>query len=218
MDPVVQPPLPRTFYARDPVEVARDLLNKMVYRRSREGLVAGRIVEVEAYLADADPACHAARGRTLRNRVMFGRAGLLYVYPIHARYCLNAVTEYEHRGSAVLIRAIEPIEGIDLMAQRRGNVRLLELTRGPARLCEALQVARDLDGWDLTWGRRIWIGRELPSASPITIARSPRIGVTSAEELPLRFFADGNPFVSGPRSWHSKPARVRRRTFRKTGG
>jgi DNA-3-methyladenine glycosylase len=192
--------LPADFYARDPIIVAQQLLGKCLVRRSRAGLVRGRIVEVEAYLARNDPACHAFRGPTQRNCVMFGPAGRLYVYAIHSRYCLNAVTECRGMGSAVLIRAVEPLEGIRLMQVRRGKDRLLDLARGPARLCEALDVDRRLDGWDLTRGRQIWIEEDPAPLTPWRMGRSPRIGVTSAHDWLLRFFVEDNPFVSGRRT------------------
>jgi len=130
---------------------------------------------------------------------MFGRAGLLYVYPIHGRHCLNAVTEPRGIASAVLIRAVLPLKGIELMQQRR-ECSLSDLARGPARLCEAFSVDRTLDGWDLTRGTRIWI--EQPDDDVVSdqqIAVTPRIGVTSGHSLELRFFLKGSPFVSGPR-------------------
>lgn len=189
--------LPRSFYDRSVVEVARDLLGKLLVRRTPEGLTSGRIVETEAYLAAGDSACHAARGRTRRNASMFGPPGHAYIYSIHSRWCLNAVTEPQNVPSAVLIRAIEPLAGADLMRLRRGRDKLLDLARGPARLCEALALDRTMDGWDLTLGRRLWISAEPESAvASARIATSPRIGVTSAHDLPLRFFLAENPFVS----------------------
>jgi DNA-3-methyladenine glycosylase len=130
---------------------------------------------------------------------MFGPAGRLYVYSIHARSCLNAVTEARGRGSAVLIRALEPLKGVPLMQTRRQRELLRDLTRGPACLCEALDVDRRLDGWDLTRGRSIWIEEGAGATGQWEMACSPRIGVTSAEQLPLRFFVADNRFVSGPR-------------------
>ncbi len=193
-------PLPREFYARDVVVVARELLGKLLVRESDRRRLTGRVVEVEAYLAQGDSACHGARGRTRRNASMFGPAGHAYVYSIHAHWCLNAVTEDEGVASAVLIRAVEPIDSADLMARRRRTDRRTDLTRGPARLCEAFGVNRALDGWDLTHGERLWIcAGENPPLPQADIGVSPRIGVTSAREMPLRFFVAGNPFVSGPR-------------------
>jgi DNA-3-methyladenine glycosylase len=193
-------PLPRAFYDRDPVLVARELLGALLVRGAGSEQCAGRIVETEAYLAAGDSACHSHRGKTRRNATMFGRPGLLYVYSIHSRYCLNVVTEQEGVASAVLIRAVEPVTGIELMQQRRGQIRLLDLARGPARLCEAFDVDRRLDGTDLTIGKQVWIAPD-PSGDGVhrPIAVSPRIGVTSAHELPLRFFRAECRFVSGPR-------------------
>ena len=196
--------LPRSFYARDPVTVAKELLNTCLLRRTPEGVTGGRVVETEAYLAKADSACHAARGPTPRNRVMYGRPGLLYVYAIHSRFCLNVVTESKGVPSAVLIRAIEPLRGVGLMETRRGTRDLSRLARGPARLCEALSVDRSLDGWDLTKARRIWIEAGSRGAGDLAVGNSSRIGVTSAHDLPLRFFVDGSRYVSGPRHHHHK--------------
>ncbi len=213
-------PLPRSFYARDPRDVARELLGKWLLaveqdRNCNEGeppnLVGGRIVEVEAYLSRRDSACHASRGPTPRCATMFGPAGHAYVYAIHGRWCLNTVTEDIGQGSAVLIRAIDPHFGLASMQARRGpDKRVLDLVRGPARLCEALGITRQFDGWDLTLGQRLWISDappfdQFPSdiASPLypppRIRRSPRIGVTSAQGRLLRFFWADCPFVSGRR-------------------
>jgi DNA-3-methyladenine glycosylase len=194
-------PLSSDFYSRDVIEVARDLLGKRLIRSAAEGLASGRIVEVEAYLRQGDPASHASRGRTRSNAAMFGPPGRAYVFPIHSRFCLNAVAEPEGAPAAVLIRAVEPLEGLPLMQRRRRVVRPLDLARGPARLCEAFDVDRRLDGWDLTIGRRLWIAADdQPRSGESNIAVSPRIGVTSAADLALRFFFHGSRFVSGPRS------------------
>jgi DNA-3-methyladenine glycosylase len=193
-------PLPREFYARDPMVVARELLGKILVRES-EGLASGRIVEAEAYLSSRDSACHASRGRNRKNAAMFGPAGHAYIYMIHARWCLNAVTEEVDQPSAVLIRAIEPLTGIELMQQRRGaEMALRDLARGPARLCQALAITREFNTHDLTLGRDLWITAD-PSASGGShrIHRSRRVGVTSAHARLLRFFLANNPFVSGSR-------------------
>ncbi len=199
--------LTRNFYERNPVEVAHELIGKHLVRRTSEGLCSGVIVETEAYLATDDPASHSYRGRTRKNGTMFGRAGLLYVYPIHARHCLNAVTESRGVASAVLIRAVMPLQGIELMQQRR-QCPPIDLARGPARLCEAFAVDRRLDGWDLTRGTRLWI--EQPDEAVVgnqQVVVSPRIGVTSGHALELRFFLKGSPFVSGPQVRHAHPQR-----------
>jgi DNA-3-methyladenine glycosylase len=210
MDPQ---PLSRAFYARDPASVARDLVGKQLIRQSPAGLAAGRIVEVEAYLSGRDPACHANRGMTRRNATMFGPPGHAYVYMIHSRWCLNAVTEDVGLGSAVLIRAIEPLVGLDLMRERRGREQLLDLARGPARLCQSLDVTKQFDGWDLTVGRELWIADD-PSANStaLRIIRSPRIGISSARHRLLRFYLAGSKFVSGRRMAVAKRTLSRRLT------
>ena len=190
-------PLTRAFYSRDPVVVARELLGAILIHDSDEGRTVGRIVETEAYLAEGDSACHASRGQTKRNGTMFGPAGLAYVYSIHSRYCLNAVTETERVPSAVLIRALEPIEGLPLMQARRGTQKLLDLCRGPARLCEAFGIDRAFDSHKLYLAETLWIepGQALSDEQVVT---STRIGVTSAHELMLRFFERDSRFVSRP--------------------
>src|SRR5437764_987851 len=174
-------PLSREFYLRDPVIVARELIGKRLVRETSAGVCGGRIVEVEAYLSRRDRACHASRGMTNRNAAMFGEAGHAYVYMIHARWCLNAVTEPQGVPSAILIRAIEPLDGIELMHQRRRTDIARDLARGPARLCEALAVDRTHNDWDLTVGRELWIADESQSNGTLSrIVRSARIGVKSA--------------------------------------
>jgi DNA-3-methyladenine glycosylase len=190
--------LPASFYDRDPAVVACELIGKRLVRHADEGTTAGIIVETEAYLATGDAACHAARGKTRRNAAMFGPPGSAYVYMIHSRWCFNIVTESEGTPSAVLIRAIEPTVGQEIMAARRGSVRPQELARGPARLCAALAIDRSFDGLDLTRGDSLRVddssGRTL---LPVVVA-SPRIGISAAGDLPLRFFAADNRFVSRP--------------------
>jgi DNA-3-methyladenine glycosylase len=204
MDPINAAPLPRKFYNRDPAIVARELVNKLLLRQTRLGFCGGRIVETEAYLPTGDPACHGARGPTKRNASIFGPPGHLYVYAIHAKWCLNAVTQPAGVGCAVLIRAIEPFFGIDLMEARRPMAVLHDLARGPARLCAALDVDKELDGADLTTGSAIWITRDpLDKGRSLEIGISQRIGVTSAHDLQLRFYERGSPFVSGTKSMRS---------------
>jgi DNA-3-methyladenine glycosylase len=194
-------PLKRSFYDRHVALMARDLLGKLLVREHPPGVTVGRIVETEAYLSQEDTACHASRGMTPRNTVMFGPAGHAYVYAIHSRFCLNVVADAEQVASAVLIRAVEPLRGIKLMQERRGTEKLFDLARGPARLCEAFAIDRQQNGWDLTRGKELWIAEDQEGAVlPHQILVTPRIGVTSAHELPLRFVIAGNPFVSGRKS------------------
>ena len=197
----LQVALPRAFYDRDVVTVARELLGKLLVRRIGRALTVGRIVETEAYLAAEDTANHSHRGRTRRNASMFGPPGHAYVYAIHARWCLNAVTEPEGTASAVLIRAVEPLRGVLAMRRRRRTDALRDLTRGPGRLCEAFAIDRALDGCDLTRGRGLWVApRDHADDPPFQVLVTPRIGVTSAHDLPLRFAVAGSPFVSGRRA------------------
>lgn len=192
-------PLPREFYARGPELVARDLIGKLLIRDTTSGRAGGIIVECEAYLSRRDPACHASRGQTRRNATMFGPPGHAYVYTIHNRWLLNAVTEPIGTPSAILIRAIEPLWGLEQMQQRRGTEILRDLARGPGRLAEALAIDRTYDGWDLTLGQELWIAQVPTNGHPLKILRSSRIGISSAKHRLLRYFATGNPFVSGKR-------------------
>jgi DNA-3-methyladenine glycosylase len=187
-----------SFYDRDPADVARALIGKLLLRQSDERTAAGIIVETEAYLACGDAACHAARGKTRRNAAMFGPPGSAYVYMIHSRWCFNVVTEREGTPSAVLIRALEPTVGVEVMAARRGMSRPHELARGPARLCAALSIDRSFDGFDLTRGESLWIEDFAGQTPPPIVVASPRIGISAACDLPLRFFAADNRFVSRP--------------------
>ncbi|MBM4001304.1 MAG: DNA-3-methyladenine glycosylase [Planctomycetes bacterium] len=194
--------LPRSFFARDTATVAASLLGKRLVRAAPEGTVSGLIVEVEAYLPRADPASHAHRGRTRRNDAMFGPPGRAYVYTIHTRHCVNVVTESEGVGAAVLIRAVEPERGLDVMAERRGAGVVRDLARGPGRLCDAFAITMMWNRWDLTQGEGLWIerGPRLPAWS---MGVSPRIGIRKAAEAPLRFFVLGHAMVSGRRGCHA---------------
>jgi len=195
-----RPLLRANFYSRDVVLVARELLGTILVTRIDGQRTAGRIVETEAYLPQGDTACHGVRGRTRSNASMFGPGGHAYVYPIHARHCFNVVTGPADRPAAVLIRAIEPLEGIRLMRVRRQVEPVESLARGPARLCQALGIDRRHDGLPLTRRRTLWIETVAQrSIDPNTIRATPRIGVTSAKELPLRFVLADHPFTSGSR-------------------
>ena len=192
--PLQKDRLTREFYARPTEIVARELLGKCLVRRINRQWVGGIIVETEAYLADGDPASHSARGKTKSNASMFRDAGTLYVYPIHAKYCMNAVTEISGRGSAVLIRAIQPQWGIQQMQSNRQSQDLKRLTRGPAMLCQALCVDRGDDG--------ILIAHSRAPSHASDVHATPRIGISKAIDEHLRFFYRGNPFVSGLKRDH----------------
>jgi len=190
------PILMRAFYARPTVEVARDLLGKVL----THGPAAGIIVETEAYLGGDDLAAHSARGLTGRTRVVFGPPGHAYVYLIYGMYeCLNLVAEPDGQAGCVLIRALEPAAGLDLMRQRRPAARKLEdLASGPAKLTLALGITRDHNGADVTRGDlvvREAAGRGAVEITP-EIRVGPRVGITKCADWPLRFSVKGNRFVS----------------------
>ncbi|MGQ9464077.1 MAG: DNA-3-methyladenine glycosylase [Candidatus Fervidibacter sp.] len=200
--------LQREFYNRDPAIVAKELLGKVLVREASEGVTAGVIVETEAYLAQNDPANHAYRGQTNRNKSMFGPPGHAYVYRIHQVCCLNAVTEPENVPSAVLIRSLMPVEGIELMKKRLGRDDQLPTT-GPGKLCKAMAIGLELDGWDLALGERLWLAelQEPIELIGTDIAVTERVGVTAAKNLPLRFILCRQPFVKFV-SRHNKSAVV----------
>jgi DNA-3-methyladenine glycosylase len=189
------PILKRSFYNRPAIEVARDLLGKVVVH----GPTAGIIVETEAYLGGDDLASHSARGITDRTRVIFGPPGHAYVYFVYGMYeCLNLVSEPEGRPGCVLIRALEPVAGIEIMRRRRPAARKPEdLASGPGKLTLALAITRLQNGADVTRGSLVV--RESAEPRPVEIAVSPRIGISQCADLPLRFFIRGNRFVSGNR-------------------
>jgi len=179
---------PSSFYDRETELVARDLLGA-VLRVERDGVVtSGRIIETEAYLGPHDPACHAVAGRTARTWHLFGPPGVAYVYFIYGvHWCVNAVTREEGFGSAVLIRAIEPIEGIDIIRSRRPRARRdIDLANGPGKVCAALGIDRSMDGLPLTGGSPITIypGVVVDDAN---VRIGPRVGISKAVEWPLRF-------------------------------
>jgi DNA-3-methyladenine glycosylase len=218
--------LARAFFEAPPERVARRLLGKLLVRKTKERkLIAGRIVEVEAYLGPhqkpADPAAHSHRGPTPRNRVLFGPAGHAYVYFIYGMYsCMNVSCEREGHGGGVLIRALEPLAGLELMARNRGldafppfspktregwgNLR--DLTGGPGRLCQALGITRSADnGLDLLDPKSPLQLRDDGTRAGRVIVTA-RIGIRHAAELPLRFALAGNDCVSGPKSMGSQAA------------
>jgi len=193
--------LPRSFYTRGSVTVARDLLGKILFHRVAGRLTAGRIVEVEAYRGTLDPASHAYRGRTPRNDVMFRLGGHLYVYFTYGmHFCCNVVTGNEGRAEAVLIRAVEPLRGIEDMAARRGLPahQVRKLCSGPGRLCEAFGIGRSANGADLC-GRTIWLEEGPESASPFRVVRTARVGIRQGKEHLWRFLIAGSPFLSSGR-------------------
>jgi DNA-3-methyladenine glycosylase len=189
--------LPRPFYAASSLEVAPQLLNKLLVRGGR----AGRIVEVEAYMGSADPASHAFRGETRRNATMFGRPGLLYVYFTYGmHFCANVVCMPEGSAEAVLLRALAPVSGLDAMRLvRPGAAQDVQLASGPAKLCQAMGITRAEDGVDLVTGRGGIRVVDDGVAPPTVPARSGRVGIRHASDLPWRWWVPGDPNVSKPR-------------------
>jgi DNA-3-methyladenine glycosylase len=186
--------LARAFYSRSTLQVARGLLGKYLVIRKDDHYLSGKIVETEAYKGFGDPASHAFKGRTPRNEVMFGEPGHAYVYLTYGiHHCLNLVTEKKSYPAAVLIRALEPADGVELMMRRRGRERLRELTGGPAKLCQALDVDRRLNGVDIC-GDVFYV--EDRGEARGKLGRSSRIGITEGKEKKWRFFVKGNEFVS----------------------
>ncbi|HEV2960285.1 MAG TPA: DNA-3-methyladenine glycosylase [Candidatus Angelobacter sp.] len=199
--------LTRSFFNRDPRVVSRQLLGKLIVRKDGRKVLAGRIVEVEAYLGADDAAAHAAAGRTARNEVLFGPPGHAYVYFIYGvHYCLNISCLPEGDAGCVLIRALEPVEGIEAMAEARGmqtkradfgSVRSLRaIASGPGKLCQALQITRTRDnGKDMLSPRSdLMVVDDGYRAKKVSTTA--RIGITKSAEMPLRYLIEGNPFVS----------------------
>lgn len=189
--------LRRSFFERPAPEVAQDLLHKVL--ASRDGR-AGRIVEVEAYVGAVDPAAHTYRGKTARNATMFGPAGHMYVYFTYGmHWCCNCVCEGEGQGSGVLIRALEPLRGIELMrAARRGIKADRDLCRGPARLTQAMGITGAQDGIDLIRATEGFAVLDDGAPPPAAIVAGPRIGIRLGLEFPWRFHVAGSGYVSGP--------------------
>jgi DNA-3-methyladenine glycosylase len=182
----------------DTADLARFLIGKLVVRMLAEGPAGGRVVETEAYVV-GDPAGHAYRGMTPRVRPLFLERGHAYVYLAYGRsFMLNVSAEASGVGAGVLIRAIEPMYGIALMARNRGAGRARDLARGPGRLCAALAIDRRLDGIDLCQPGPLWLGSDGGAGGEIGVGV--RIGITRAADSPLRFYLRGNRFVSGPRA------------------
>lgn len=191
--------LRRDFYRRSTLTVARELLGKRLVSVMGGQRLSGLIVEVEAYIGEGDAACHAARGRTPRNEAMYGPPGHAYVYFIYGmHHCLNVVTEEEGFPAAVLIRALEPLEGLEIMRRYRLGQPDRELTNGPAKLCQAMAIDRGFNGVDLCAGGVLFL-EEGRIVAQEEIGASPRIGIKAdelARSVPWRFYLQGNDFVS----------------------
>ena len=191
-------PLARKALPVDTESLARYLIGKVAVRELPEGVCSGRIVETEAYVV-GDAAGHGYRGMTARNRTLFLERGHAYVYLAYGiSYMLNVSSDVEGIGVGVLIRALEPLEGISIMRFNRGTERLLDLARGPGRLAMAFRIDRSLDGLDLCRRGDLWLRHDDREAGDI--GQSIRIGISRDADRKLRFFVRGSPFVSGPKS------------------
>jgi len=195
---VLRRSLARSELPTDTVSLARHLIGKVVVRELPDGIASGRIVETEAYVV-GDAAGHAYRGMTPRNRSLFLERGHAYVYLAYGTsYMLNVSSEQPGIGAGVLIRALEPLQGIAIMRHNRGVERLRDLARGPGRLAAALRIDRSLDGLDLCREGPLWLGRDNHESGEI--GQSTRIGISRDAHRPLRFYLRRSQFVSGPRS------------------
>lgn len=187
--------VPRNFYRRDTITVAKELLGKFVVRVIGQDQLIGRIVEVEAYRGSDDPASHAFHGLTPRTAPMFGEPGHAYVYFTYgSHYCLNVTTERIGVAGAVLIRALEPVEGVNFMRRFRPHVSCIELTNGPGKLTKAFHIDKSLNEIDLTKRGPLFLNRG--GSEPVEIARSVRIGISMGTDRLWRFFINGNQYVS----------------------
>jgi DNA-3-methyladenine glycosylase len=199
-------PFPTRFYDRPTELVARELLGAVLECNTHEGVTRGRIVETEAYLGPDDPACHAAAGLTQRTQHLFGPPGHAYVYLIYGMYwCFNAVTRERGHGAAVLVRAVHPLDGVELMRRRRPKAKHeRDLTNGPGKLCLAMGIVGTMSGASLRDGPvQIRSGAPVPDEDVIV---TPRIGITQAAQWPLRYVVHDDPFVSAtPRAFYRKP-------------
>lgn len=190
------PVLPVEFYDRPTEDVARDMLGAVLECRTPAGVARGRIVETEAYVGEHDAACHAAAGLTRRTAPLYGPPGIAYVYRIYGmHWCVNAVTRASGLASAVLVRAVEPLDGVELMWTRRPRARReRDLTDGPGKLCAALGIGAEHNGRPLQ--RPPLLVREGAAVADADVVVTPRIGITRAADWPLRYFVRDSPFVS----------------------
>jgi DNA-3-methyladenine glycosylase len=190
--------LPKDFYTRSCIKVAKELLGKILVKTCCNKVLSGIIVETEAYPGKNDPASHSFIGKTKRNEVMFSEGGKGYVYFTYGNhFCFNVVTGKENTGSAVLVRSIEPLEGIGIFKKNRKTDDINNLTNGPGKVCQAFGIGRNDNGVNLT-GDYIFI-KENPVKKKFRIANSARIGITRNREKLWRFYIEGNPFVSNKR-------------------
>ncbi len=198
---IKQKKLGRSFYTRDLLTVAKELLGKILVKNDEGQILSGKIVEVEAYDGSVDEAAHTFRGKTKRNEIMFGIGGFFYVYFTYgAHFCCNIVTGKSGKGTAVLIRGLEPVSGMEVMIKNRFNKNLVNekekynLTSGPGKICQAMAINKTHYGLDLT-GDKIYL-LDAPDIKEDDIAVSKRIGIKKSVDLPWRFYIKGNLYIS----------------------
>ena len=186
--------LPRSFYARDPSQVAESLLGKVLVYYTSKGVMKGKIVETEAYYGENDPASRAFKGKTPLTSIMWGDPGIAFIYMVHANWLFNIIADRKNKPGAVLIRALEPLEGIKLMKRNRGKERLKELTSGPGKLTQTMGITKNENGVDLVKSGSLFVTSG--EGTGFDIIKSKRIGVSADLEVPLRFYIKRNRFVS----------------------
>lgn len=193
--------LSKTFYCRDLLTVAKELLGKVLVKKNPKNLLVARVVEVEAYDGEIDKAAHSYGGKTERNKVMFNEGGYFYVYLTYGiHHCCNIVTGFEDKGTAVLIRAVEPLKGLDVMIKSRfgrklkNDTEIINLTSGPGKVCKALGINKNHSGLDLTGDKIFLLDQPKVKASEIGISK--RIGITRSTNYPWRFYIKENQFLS----------------------
>ena len=193
---ILYEPIPREFYEKHVVDVSKNLLGKLLIRVYNQHVLIGRIVETEAYRGEDDPASHAYRGRTPRNAIMFGKPGVAYIYLIYGMYhCLNVIAEPEGHAAGVLIRAIEPLKGVEIMKQLRGTKKTKILTNGPGKLAKALAIDKSFNGVDLTRRNALFIAHQHQKET-FDIVETTRVGIKVGLDRKWRFYIKGNVFVS----------------------
>lgn len=190
--------LSREFYLKDPAIVAKNLLGKLLVRRIKSELLIGRIVETEAYYSEKDPASRAYRGLKNFNKPMWGEVGRAFIYMVHANWLLNAIAHPENEAGAVLIRALEPLDGLEEMKKNRRVSNLTELTSGPGKLTKAMKITKELNGADLTNIESEVFICQCEEKIIFKIRSSHRIGVSRDLPIKLRFYIESNPYVSKP--------------------
>ncbi len=187
--------LQRKFFIRDCITVSKELLGKIVVHNSKQGTVSGRITETESYEAYTDPSAHSYKGKTERNKSLYLEGGYLYLFKIHRYICMDIVTGEEGVPSSVLLRSLEPLEGIDIMKENRGKQKLIELTTGPGKLVQALGIEYKYDGYNIYQpDSKIYIvddGYEVED-----IVQTTRVGISKAKDLKNRFYIKNSKYIS----------------------